>query len=444
MSKPRKNTAWRDAALTLLLFLVVGGIFCALSCRIPYFADDYIRAFDFSTGQRLVGLWDILPSAEAYYRIEGGQALACALSQILLLCGRTVFNTVNVFAFLGLGILIGCHGQGHWPDPGSLLFIYGALFLLTPAFGQSYLWLTGVCNEMYGVILVLLYLLPFRMALGGRKSRLRELLKLLGMLALGFLAGAGNAGSAFALNVMVLAYLLYDKLQSLRLRPWMLAPGPVAGFLFLLLSPGEKISRASGAGLAARNALGTGAALLEHFYPLLLLLAGILVWHCCLRDEWTRTVVRQELFRFAIPLIYLLGCLSLLCFRIIWTEFPPGAWSGPLALLLIVTISFFRRAELSARGVGTVRRCTSGLLVVCALVSSLNGIAALGDDMDAFAHREAVLCQSAMAGETVQVPAISSASRYSVFYLGEDQLGYASGSRQNAAMLEYYGVGRRE
>lgn len=249
-------------AFLLAILLCVGWLFYLLNAPTPLYMDDHDYSFNFATGERISCLRDIIDSQKAHYHILNGRFVTHTLAQAFLFYGKHIFNKVNTVAFLLLGLLICYHGTGKNPaeKPVLPLFVYCALFLLTPAFGQSFLWVDGASNYLYGILLILLYLVPFRYAVGrpipGKytASILFQLLAFLVMLVLSFLAGATNENTSIALIAMVLVYLVYYKTHGIRLRPWMLAPGHIFGCLAMLLAPSQA-SRLAGSG-------GTGLALM--------------------------------------------------------------------------------------------------------------------------------------------------------------------------------------
>lgn len=86
-------------------------------------------------------------------------------SAILLWMGKPVFNIFNAFISVLLIIEIyWCANKGIVTfdfKMSRLLYIFFALWAFTPAFSSVFLWLTGACNYLWTVVLLLGFLLPF-------------------------------------------------------------------------------------------------------------------------------------------------------------------------------------------------------------------------------------------------------------------------------------------
>lgn len=159
----------------LFVFILTGIFFYIMNIKTPMFGDDYTYSYSFYSKKRISDLKDIPRSMQTHYYSSNGRVVVHIFAQLFLLIGKKWFNIIHTFSFLLLGVLIFYHAIGlRLRDHISfLIFIYCSLFLFTPAFGQSFLWLTGSSNYMYGILLILLYLIPFsdlvRKQGGGRK-----------------------------------------------------------------------------------------------------------------------------------------------------------------------------------------------------------------------------------------------------------------------------------
>ena len=183
-----------------------------------------------------------------------------------------------------LGVLIFYHGTDRRlkENVSLLFFIYCALFVLTPAFGQSFLWLTGASNYLYGIELILFYLIPYRFIIKTKDERQEKSLYLtiakgIGMLFLGLLAGWTNENTGIALIVMVFSYFIYYKMRKIKLKSWMICGwvGNIIGYALLLLSPGEWLRLDSTGKVsilyALKNIIYISFKLVEYLGPLLIL-----------------------------------------------------------------------------------------------------------------------------------------------------------------------------
>ena len=129
------------------------------------FADDFSYSFSFSNGERIESITDIFFSQVAHYNVMNGRIITHFLAQLFLYFGDGIFNYINVCFYLLLIFLIYLHVYSTLKNFSLLnfLLISVLLFLCTPSFGQSFLWITGASNYLYGIIIILLVLLPYRL-----------------------------------------------------------------------------------------------------------------------------------------------------------------------------------------------------------------------------------------------------------------------------------------
>ena len=156
MLKLKKETIF--TLLSAFVLILIYNIFT------PMYADDFSYSYSFADGSKITSVLDIFPSMYAHYYSMNGRLITHFLSQLFLLLGKNVFNIINTFAFLVLGIIIYTHVYGSMEDIKNkqLAVIYIFLFLFIPDFGQSILWLDGCSNYLYGTIIALAFLIPFR------------------------------------------------------------------------------------------------------------------------------------------------------------------------------------------------------------------------------------------------------------------------------------------
>ncbi len=224
------------AGATLLAML-------ALNWLTPLLADDYRYAFRFDTGGRLTSLGEIFPSLEAHARVMNGRLVPHFFVQLFTLLPGPAVDVVNALVYLALvlGLYRMIAPEGTSWDWKLLLMVSGAVFLLPPAFGQSFLWMAGSVNYLWCDALMVWTLLPFaRVVLGGREPGAAcrwGLLPVAGLL-LGNMSE--NVSAAAALMMGLCGLWLW--LRKRRVPLWMaLTLGmTLAGWLVLMLAPGNR------------------------------------------------------------------------------------------------------------------------------------------------------------------------------------------------------------
>ncbi|MCR4935016.1 MAG: DUF6056 family protein [Oscillospiraceae bacterium] len=428
---------WGLAALALAAFYL-------LNARTAIMRDDYAYAVNFVTKTPIRSFADIFESLGIHYQRVNGRLPVHFLAHLFLWLGKDWFNAINTLAFGGLVTLIAYHACGALRQlrPWLWLTAFGGLWLLTPAFGESFLWLTGAANYLYGVGLILLYLIPFRrLAETEAQARPRRPgFAALAALVGGVLAGWTNENTACAL-ICLIALLILLRLwrkEPLPLWVWAGLLGCICGLGLMLLAPGE-LARLDGAGGVGgpggllRRALGLSWRLLRAFWPGLLVWLGLL-WAFLRRPD-------RDPARLALPVGWLLAGLAAAYAMAFSPELPDRVWSGPLVFFLISALSLWHTLDWNPRPRPALR-LAMGLLFAGALAFSLaRTLPKLKTTAAAFEARERLAEAQLAQGETrLVLPAVhGSGSRFDPAE-AEGDLSEDPGHWCNVALARYLGA----
>ncbi len=156
---------WAILAAFYLLMLLLNAI-------TPLISDDYRYCFSFATEERITSVWQIFPSLVAHYTTQHGRIFVHFFAHLMLLLGKPLFNVIN--AAVAALLLLGVYRMANKftkKDPLLLLALAAMLFLFTPAFGQTMLWLDGACNYLWGCTIIVWLLVPVRDALVEQTGR---------------------------------------------------------------------------------------------------------------------------------------------------------------------------------------------------------------------------------------------------------------------------------
>lgn len=354
-----------ERAFACALLALAAAAFFSLNLLTPILRDDYSYAFNFLTKEPIGSFGDIFESLAVHYEKVNGRLPVHFLAHWFLWMGKGAFNVINTAAFAGLTLLVYFHAYGTLREfrPYGCLAVFLGLWMLTPAFGESFLWVTGASNYLYGIALILLYLIPYRRLRGAERSVNRPWRAPLALLG-GVLAGWTNENTAGALLLVLLCLLARRLAERKTVPPWFYAGllGVAAGLCLMVLAPGElaRLDGAGGAGgLAAmlRRALVITAKLGWRLWPGVLVWAALLV--CFLRRKRDKKLLIE-------PLIFLLaGCAALYAMALS-PQVPDRVWSGPLVYFLISALALWRAAgEPRVRNV----RVRVGLVTLCAALA---------------------------------------------------------------------------
>ena len=141
-----KDRRWFGIVLacTFLVLLV-------LNFLTPMLADDYIYLYSFETQVRITSVKDIFQSMVAHATIMNGRVIPHFFNQLFLMLPSPIFKSLNacIYILFLLGIYRLVREDRASYDWKLLLIIDGALFLLPPVFGQTYLWQTGSLSYLW-------------------------------------------------------------------------------------------------------------------------------------------------------------------------------------------------------------------------------------------------------------------------------------------------------
>ena len=149
-------------------FLLAGAVFALMllfNCLTPYIADDFTFAYAFDTGLRLTSLPQLIQSLAYHYMEWTGRVVVKFFAQGFTMLPKIVFNLCNAAAYLGLGLVIYRLAMGRRSgryDLAAFVLIEASLWEISPAFGQTNLWMCGSCNYLWATLGCLAFLLPWR------------------------------------------------------------------------------------------------------------------------------------------------------------------------------------------------------------------------------------------------------------------------------------------
>lgn len=233
-------------ALRKKLFIAAGTLvflwMFLLNCLTPYIADDFTFAYAFDTGLRLTSLPQLLKSLAYHYYEWSGRVVVKFFAQGFTMFPKVLFNLFNAAAYLGLGLAIYRLARGRRTGRYDLVtyaLILAALWEISPAFGQTNLWMCGSCNYLWASLGCMAFLLPWRYYLQNPFSggwRWNVGMAVAGILA-GWLSENTSAGMLVCL-VLCLAILVFTR-RTVPTWMWTGFFGAVAGFVILISARGN-------------------------------------------------------------------------------------------------------------------------------------------------------------------------------------------------------------
>ena len=456
MLKKKEYNEKLYALSIIIITLLIGFLFYILNYYTPLYADDYTYSFSFSTGERIESVSQIVDSQVAHYQTMNGRVVTHFLAQLFLLLGDNVFNIINVFSFLLLLYLIYFHSCGTFKNFSLSKFsmIAMLLFLSTPAFGQSFLWITGSSNYLYGILIILLFLVPYRIQIDGKINNchiLTEIVFSVTYFVFGIIAGWTNENTSVALVSMVVAYVFFFCIKSIRIHAWNITGGigAVVGCVLMLIAPGNssRLSNLGGSG-------GIGAWIKRfvlYSCDLIVILKLILLLLCVLLLVYFYQKQKQMscfsikgfldiLFECKVPFIYMIGFLASVYSMIVTPIFPGRVWSGPVVLILIAVFNLYSLIDTSSIKFSMGKTVTISFVLVLSIATFVNAYFDV-KNVDSFYDERISMIEMAkeMDEKSVEIPNINGSTQFSV-YSSDGDLNADSNEWPNTAIAKYYEV----
>ena len=395
-----------------ILFLLVFLIMLILSCMTPMLADDYTYCFSFADGTRISRIGDIFPSLAAHRNVMNGRVFSHALTMLFLLLPKMVFNVLNAGnAVLLLAVMSSFFGQGDRRAAFSLeLCAVFLLWLVTPVFGQVFLWLDGSLNYSWAVTIVLLFLYPFFcmwMERPCKQDQCRPFRVLFILFA--FVAGGYSENTSCAGIFMAAAFLVFVLHRKGKIPFHLIAAFTVAclGFLCMMLAPAESGRAAEHSILGiARSIQGVLIVLQRDLLPLFCGFAALLML-CVMMKKERRTILTAAI-------LFCGGLVSVGVF-VFAVYFPQRSLCQATVFMTVACLILLR--ELTN---GKYRAGAPVLAAVLGTVFLFSFILGLGDVAVMYAEsrqRDAVLLNGAASEESeVSVRRYSSNTKYAACF----------------------------
>jgi hypothetical protein len=417
-------------------------------------ADDFDYSFSFMTKERNRTIVDVFYSQITHYQILNGRISTLGFAQLLLLLDQKTIDVILSFLFVLLGVLVLYHIEGRVRNISwvKLMYVYIMLFMFTPAVGQSYLWTNSAAIYLGGVVMILLYLIPYRKVMADYTDGLEQkrgviynAAMFIIMLLLGFMAG--DAGEAMSAGVLftVLGFLVYFRLKKIKIQPWMLGMGNILGLVALIASPGNQ-KRVSGVGgirlflIPKRFALVS--ALFFEKMQFFIVLGTLIIILAYVINRKANTKVLEYLK--SLPgcgYIYFLGALASVYSMILLPFFPSKAWSFCVAFLIIVLFTLGKEFEnyIFSDKYKKVVAITTAVIVVTFGGIYMNAFFTVKSANFENDKRLVLINQAVENGEdTVTIPAILDYNKYTP-YEGSGELSWDPSLWPNTSMARYYG-----
>ncbi len=442
---PKRQSKIWSVVLAAVILLSVFVLMFAFNTKTPLYKDDYSYSYTFAVKEnkfRISNLKELIDSQINHYKVMNGRIVPHTLAQAFLMTDKSVFNILNAAAFTLLVFLIYYHATKGNKNKTLLLLLvaFASLFLLTPRFGESFLWLTGACNYLWGMLLILVYLIPITRRFDRPHSR-TTLLGAIGMFMLGLVSAVTGENTVAALIVMSALFTLYFSFKNKRFdfTLFLGLVGNICGFLIMLLAPGESVRLANNGGFGNFNVwlsriIPIAKVFVLNLWPLIAItLLFIIIGLIFKRDP-------RGLYK---TIVFLVGGIVSVFSMVISPYFPDRVWSGPTIYMTVSALSAISFAIPTSRRV--TAKTVALVLSVCMLIPiarifpSAYGELCRISDLDTI-RKNQIIAAAEQGDDRVTVDSIYGQGRYTCFDTWGD-LNSDSSTWPNTALAMYFGIG---
>lgn len=419
----------------LVACLVCAAIFLfMLLCNVftPMAADDYSYRYSWaSSGHPISSIGDIIASLKVHYQVTNGRLIAHFFAHLFLWLPSLIFKFCNTGIFL---LLITLMYRLCKPERSHsavlILILFGLVWCATPEFGQVYLWLDGACNYLWSGFFTLLYLAPLLKSLIRDTDLSRHPGACISTLVLGLVAGAYLENVSAAAIFMAALLMILVRFRGKKKLPvfWPISLVlSVAGYLSVMLAPGELKNKVSDHSLLALRQNFMAALNMYKLFWILLLVLGILVilslHYGCSKG---RLIASMVLF---------LGSLAA-NFIFIFAAYYPTRAAFYSVLLLALAIGILL-PELMGSASKLPLICAIWALLLITSYQMMNGLYDIYDVYGQFRYNESIIEEAKEQGELdVTANYLQRTTQYAfVSYYEPDRNAWP-----NTAIARYYGL----
>jgi len=373
------NSANIQSIIILAVFIFILMYF--FNYLTPLASDDFNYHFIYwdhcTPDTRINGFKDIISSMAYHYYEINGRVLLHGILEVFTFIGKPFFNVVNSLMYVMLSLLIYKHCVGLRKSKHSLLLylaINVMLWLFVQRWGQTTVWMTGSVNYLWGCVIRLIALLPFRLYADYEGAQKNHWSLAALMFFGGVIAGATNENTGAAMIGMMALFMISYRVHLKKVPVWSITGlvGAVAGYAFMVLAP-SNFSRANvwneiGNSFSQRvvNIPGNSILILAAPAALYVVLAYLLYTY---RKG-------DQTYKLSTSFIYILGTFSGIYAMLATPFFPSRAWFGIVVLMIIAVGNLIFQIDLIPI---SLRRVSALVLLFCCVWCAMSFVKAAED-----------------------------------------------------------------
>lgn len=434
--------------LLIVSFLLVFALMFVLNFYTPMYFDDFRYVYSWETGERISSVSQIFPSMKAHYYGMNGRIPVHFLAQLFLLLKPIVFDLINSFAFALFILLICYYAIGSLKKISAPFYFLAFLlvWICAPSFGESFLWLTGSSNYLFGPLIALSFLLPYIKFYNNAfliKKKWKLLLFSLFYFLWGILAGWTNENISLCVLIAQLLFIGFSLAVNKSIKLWMISGvlGNLVGSILLFSSPSYSKRSSIWAGNfnipnMIKDFIMTISGFFSSSYIIIMLICIFIIILIVKHKQQLHIDLLKD---YIIAIVFLLTSIAYAASTIACDYFPGRAWTAEIAMLCIVFLNLLWKNG----GKVTLRKKSAYIAAsLCLFIfisgSYLDAYWALKQVDFAFNEREAKIEQYHLDGkQEIALKPIESNHKFSCYSSGGD---LAEGYWMNQVLEKYYNI----
>lgn len=203
----------------------------------PYMSDDLL--FDKAAHQ---SLGDIFREEYISYMTHSGRSVLQVIMRVFMICPKVVFDVGNSLCYVGTMLLLYWNIKAK-KEYDVLLYVLINLctWIFCVDFPQTMLWVTGACNYLWGIFIILGFISIYRYFLEKGTEIKSKIWAGISLFVIGVLAGWCNENTSGGAILIILLFTAKYYFDNKKVEKVMFAgvAGAFIGFAFMILAPGN-------------------------------------------------------------------------------------------------------------------------------------------------------------------------------------------------------------
>lgn len=340
----------------------------------PLFTDDWEYSFIHRlyscenkgnvSNERINSITDILNSQYLHYFEWGGRSVNHIIAQLLLYIGSPINKIINSLAFILLLLVLSLLSKKKTSPlrVSTVLLILLLFFFTIPALGSTILWITGSANYLWGTLILLLFIIPYKNYVESESKSInnQSYFKTIYLFFGGIIAGWTNENTVASVIFILVFFIYYLKKEKKKIHIWVYTGviGLILGFSSMIFAPGNferyKVSISelgltehSRLELIIKQFLGAVSGILFYTYPLFFILILTFIIYLFYGKRDTRRGVLSLTF-------FIASILSLLAMSLS-PSFPERAWFGIICFHIISIVILYNSVNFENKLLNIIR-----------------------------------------------------------------------------------------